>query len=387
MFVSYIIFGVLVTQQACARLSMLSMTTRRFVTIVVAVAAGNEAVTYLLTMAVGFPMPFTIQIGTIPYVTFLGATFTVSWYKHVRANRLTIVCIADALLILSCQSILIMLYPVYYYAFTNVATGPLQTAFSLLLPVLKILARNLLASVCRDSDERTPQIVVFNADIGNTLFVSYCMQFNPTLMTTLSLMAANIFQALLSLRDVNNILAGLKQLDDEIREARLQHEQAKQAERVMSSQRSLTTQSTHGMEHSVVARAMEILQRYRFRDRSTSTTRTITIVLYRLSITPWARQAQVVPDAPLSSTGATASRPGPSTTTLVLPATPSAPSRPKRPQSRDMSRVERLERQYVRLVFKLLYVTEFLMLIEYAEVVIPVIYRTFGSRVYCSPLL
>jgi hypothetical protein len=359
MFVTYLVFGVLVTQQACARLPMLPMTTRRFVVIVVSVAAGIEVTTYLLTTAIGFPLPFTIQVGIIPHVTLLGTAFSISWYKHVRANRLTLIYIADALLILSCQSVLITLYPIYYYVFTNVEAGPIRSAFSLLLPLLKIFARNLLASICRDHDEHTPQTVVFNADIGNALFVSYCMQFNPSLAITALFMAVNLLQALFSLREVNKLLAKLKQLDVEICKAR-------------QTQATASMQSVLAVEHDVVARALEILQRYQFLGRPKSTTRATTIVLRRLSISLWSRQVQVVPDPPSLPVGGKAYCSDPDITALVAPTSLSTANRLEK--CADMPLLERLERQYVQSVLKLVYLTEFLVLIEYAEVIIPVIY-------------
>lgn len=361
MFVTYIVFGVLVTQQACARLPMLPMTTRRFVAIVVGVAAGIEVITYLLTTAIGFPLPFTIQVGIIPHVTLLGTAFSVSWYKHVLANRLTLAYIADALLILSCQSVLITLYPIYFYVFTNVEAGAIRSAYSLLLPLLKIFARNLLASICRDGDECTPQTVVFNADIGNALFVSYCMQFNPSLAITALFMAVNLLQALFSLREVNKLLAKLKQLDVAICEAR-------------QTQATDLAQSVHVVEHDVVARALEILQRYQFFDRPKSATRVVAIVLRRLSTLRRSRQVQVVPDPPPLPVSGKAIRSNSGITALAVPTTLSPTDQLAKPQNAEMPLLERLERQYVQSVLKLVYLTEFLVLIEFAEVVIPVIY-------------
>lgn len=42
--------------------------------------------------------------------------------------------------------------------------------------------------------------MIFNAEIFNALFVSYCMQNSPSIWTTLELMAVDVIQMMLSLR-------------------------------------------------------------------------------------------------------------------------------------------------------------------------------------------
>ncbi|EGZ07272.1 hypothetical protein PHYSODRAFT_414659, partial [Phytophthora sojae] len=52
------------------------------------------------------------------------------------------------------------------------------------------------------SDEM-PEVVVFNSEVFNALFVSYCMQSSPSFGTTLMVTAALLVQLSMSLRDVN----------------------------------------------------------------------------------------------------------------------------------------------------------------------------------------
>lgn len=61
-------------------------------------------------------------------------------------------------------------------------------AFALLLPVIKVATRNLFALTITHLSDEVPEIVVFNCDAFNALFVAYWMQTSPTLRTTLEIM-------------------------------------------------------------------------------------------------------------------------------------------------------------------------------------------------------
>lgn len=81
-----------------------------------------------------------------------------------------------------------------------------STAFSLVLPVLKTLYRVMFYYFCRSaSGERITIVVVFNGDLVNALFVSFCMQYQPTWVTTAILMVANALQVVLAIRDIDSI--------------------------------------------------------------------------------------------------------------------------------------------------------------------------------------
>lgn len=360
MFGSYIVFGALVTQQVCSRLPMLPMPRRRFTCIVLIVTICIEAVTYGATVLVGFPLPFTIQLGCIPHQTFLTIALSLSWYKHIRNQPGTISYIVDAVLIFSCQAFLVAVYPVFYWALRNIPTGLPQTLFSILLPILKILSRNLIASVCRDNDERTPQTVVFNADIGNALFISYCMQLNPSVSTMLCLMIVNLAQAALSMREVNRILSSLCRISGEMSALQRQSQQH-------SDDQPPPLEVKPKVNQGMVERTLDIIQRTKFSRRSVSTSRKLSSAVRRftgmLVNTARRRRAQINPLSP---------QPIPETS--IVPCFSDAPVMGEKRCT--LTPIELLESRYLNLVLKLTYMTEYAVAIEYVEVVVPVIYCT-----------
>ncbi|EGZ07293.1 hypothetical protein PHYSODRAFT_448741, partial [Phytophthora sojae] len=63
--------------------------------------------------------------------------------------------------------------------------------------------RNIFTLTVVHLSDEMPEVVVFNSEVFNALFVSYCMQNSPSFGTTLMVTAALLTQLAMSLRDVN----------------------------------------------------------------------------------------------------------------------------------------------------------------------------------------
>ncbi|KAE9304790.1 hypothetical protein PR003_g21667 [Phytophthora rubi] len=109
----------------------------------------------------------------------------------------------------------LLIYPPYYHIFT-ILPETSQTAFTLLLPVIILLMRNLFARAVRDRGDETPEFVVFNADAFGSLFVSYCMQSSPSIWSTIVIIAADALLVGFCLRDIMRCREGLDDLESEI---------------------------------------------------------------------------------------------------------------------------------------------------------------------------
>lgn len=60
--------------------------------------------------------------------------------------------------------------------------------------MIKLVMKNIIARSVVHLIDEMPEVVVFNAEIFNALFVSYCMQNSPSIWITLEMM---IFDALM----------------------------------------------------------------------------------------------------------------------------------------------------------------------------------------------
>lgn len=65
-------------------------------------------------------------------------------------------------------------YPAYAFTFASLSAGR-QVASMAIIPVVKILTKNLLVKICRDDIDHKPLVVVLNAEIYHVLFFSWCM--------------------------------------------------------------------------------------------------------------------------------------------------------------------------------------------------------------------
>jgi hypothetical protein len=117
-----------------------------------------------------------------------------------------------------CDFLLAFIDPPYYYVFTTLSNKA-QLAFTLLLPLIKLLMRNLFARAVGHLGDETPGLVIFNADVFGSLFVAYCMQSAPSLWSTVVLMTADIVVMGLSLRDIEIARRGLGELERKVDEA------------------------------------------------------------------------------------------------------------------------------------------------------------------------
>ncbi|KAJ8558764.1 hypothetical protein ON010_g8686 [Phytophthora cinnamomi] len=90
--------------------------------------------------------------------------------------------------------------------------GSDKAAFSLLLPVMKIILRGVMARTVVHLKDEIPQIVVINVDLFSALFSTYCMQNAPSLKTTGVLMTAKAIQTCVSLYDIEIVVQRMKAL-------------------------------------------------------------------------------------------------------------------------------------------------------------------------------
>jgi hypothetical protein len=381
MFLTFLVFCTLLTQQASARLPALPLSARNYFCIAVGITIIIVPVNVSLATRIGFPVPFTIQLSTPTHFALMSMVLAVIWrYRLGKTPKAT--TIASASMIFVCQAAAIFVYPVYYYTFTRVPAGLTSFAFSMLLPVLKIAFRNMFSRFCPKNGETTPAIVVFNADVANALFVAYCFQYNPSLATTIGLMAANAAQVALSIKDVNTILTRLREVSAQIETMKGSCAQTS------ASQILLATTIELQKADDMMERSIDIFARYaeivsvECKDAPRQARMGVKALLHwRTVLTPRSMWSlKLLRPLPVTPVGLPA----------ALPTLSSTKKFPRMSKSRKRSasnielraeahaaQLERLERQYTNQVRKLLHVTEFSILIEYVEVIIPVLYCEF----------
>ncbi|GMF54601.1 unnamed protein product [Phytophthora fragariaefolia] len=234
------------------RMPLLLLSKKQLIICAVIVASVSTGVELLYAWCIGFPVPFTVHIMAVPYVSLMFFAFAIVWYPHVQQNWGLLWKIADATLICVCHGLVIIGYPLFYFFFLEM-DGIESTAFSLVLPIMKSLYRVIIYYCCRSaSGERITIVVVFNADLVNALFVNFCMQYQPSVITTITLMVANGLQVLLVVRDIDSIRKKNADTTEEISQLRGNEQCTAKLPREQIS------------TFSMLPRAADIFQRYSF---------------------------------------------------------------------------------------------------------------------------
>ncbi|KAL3671839.1 hypothetical protein V7S43_002508 [Phytophthora oleae] len=140
-FLSYTMWCLLQMHMISERMPLLSLSNKQLVVSAVTVAALSTGVELLYAWWIGFPVPYTIHMMAVPYVSLMFFALAIVWYPHVRQNWGLLWKIADAILICVCRGLVIIGYPLFYYAFQKMEPGVESTAFSMVLPILKTFYR------------------------------------------------------------------------------------------------------------------------------------------------------------------------------------------------------------------------------------------------------
>ncbi|GMF37618.1 unnamed protein product [Phytophthora fragariaefolia] len=140
---------------------------------------------------------------------WIATVMTYTQFKHIVASM-------PLSIMQTCQELLITIYPVYFYLFRRIPERG-KTGFAALLPIIKLIMRNIVAKTVGHMHDEIPEIVTINVEVFSALFVSYCMQNTPSIQTTPVLMVADALQMTASLYDIEIIIQRLKTIRRQMR--------------------------------------------------------------------------------------------------------------------------------------------------------------------------
>ncbi|ETL83981.1 hypothetical protein L917_16143 [Phytophthora nicotianae] len=180
----------------------LPVTFGKIMTISSVVSAIFTGFAVLLAALVGFPVPFVMVVGGIPFAITLGVVLVLMFgIAPFRYNSPLRVHLAKFLQFLVVRLNLVAIYPLFkvLYAF---APAKSQGFVMLLLPVWKFVAKKYVGRAMRELEDYIPQIVGFNVDYFSTLFVSVCMFSSGSVLMTVLAIVVDIAFSLLEYREL-----------------------------------------------------------------------------------------------------------------------------------------------------------------------------------------
>ncbi|OWZ15638.1 hypothetical protein PHMEG_00010690 [Phytophthora megakarya] len=361
-------------------LPTLPMSRERSFGITVFVSSGVILFAYSMSLVIGFPVPFLMVVGAPLWMILILGSFAISWKNLICGDSAVQTQIVNGLKMFMVQMSMIAIYPFYIYIFTSLSSVG-QALFSLVLLIIKLAIKNGISLYIPSNIDMQPEIVVFNVDIFNALFVSFSMQTSTSKLTVIVIVVVDLLRMASSLREVKLLVHELKKLEKQINSLKP----------LVQDGINLTRK-----QRNPLSRACSIIAR-----RSFATTNFDMRLLSakqgpRLQVKPLHflfRSKQVLPRKSFNHHSKYHSM-GAKTQETRVPETLNADSkRWKSSRTDPQPKFVFLERQYARKVLNLLHLTEFTILIEYIEVIVPVVYSIYvvamsylPNRVYYAQL-
>ncbi|EGZ08788.1 hypothetical protein PHYSODRAFT_339222 [Phytophthora sojae] len=113
--------------------------------------------------------------------------------------------------VVNCQVALTFIYPVYTYGFVSL-TGVNQVLFVLVLPIIKLIAKNWVSRTLVDYDDLKPQSVIFVVEVFNALYISNTLQSASSWTLTVTIMVVDVVHFWFSMHDILAVLKEVKVL-------------------------------------------------------------------------------------------------------------------------------------------------------------------------------
>ncbi|KAG4050393.1 hypothetical protein PC123_g14366 [Phytophthora cactorum] len=302
------------------------------------VAAITVGVMYGLVLIVGFPLPFSI-ITMSPVWLSLFVLPMMPWMIKSRTDPTSWPLVLTSLKVMVCQEVLVVVYPTYFYAFTTIpASG--KTYFALLLPVLKLVFRNAMAKTVGYLSDEVPEGVILNVEVVSALFAAYCMQNTPSVKTTIMLMIVDVLQMSASLYDIETIIQRMKTLRKQIKHKPTTERHTRRINSEFNLAQDFFSQQTNSRKPTEIPSSIP-----KFVKKLSS------------AVQP------VEPPDNLDQAASISLSPPHITPTIS----------------------SSVELRYVKELKRMLYITEFVVLLNYVEVIVPLIFSAYLLMMYHLP--
>ncbi|KAG7383974.1 hypothetical protein PHYPSEUDO_003143 [Phytophthora pseudosyringae] len=193
-----------------------TFSTAQLVLLDLLVAIGFVPISGAIAAFWAFPIPF-VQISTnmifitMVLVSFRGIISREAFYQ-LLSRRTQLLRYLSFLLV---QVFMTIVYPSYQVLFDFAADTGYELAVFLLLPVIKIVMKNVLSLAVSHMEDLIPETVIFTVDFFNALYLATCMQRATSSITVAVVVVIDLTQTAFALhrlhRHTKTILARLRQ--------------------------------------------------------------------------------------------------------------------------------------------------------------------------------
>ncbi|KAK1930371.1 hypothetical protein P3T76_014042 [Phytophthora citrophthora] len=343
---TFVVITFLAIQQFRMNVSLLPYPLWRAIAYTLIVSALSTLLMYKLAQIIGYPLPFSIITTTPPWLVLVTITLGFEWAPKITKTPGAVTMFLNTIKLWMCEVLLVLVYPPYFFIFT-ILSDRAQMAFALLLPAIKMLMRFLFSRTLLHLTDEMPETVIFHCDVFNALFVAYCMQNSPSMWTTLEIMFVDIIMMGVSLRELDDTKKHLRDLEQPLEQ---EFDWEGRAVTMLERARILLKLRQNVKPERIISSFMELK-------------RVAPIVMPTSEIISPAKKKIKAP------TRKSVSKVGKKLFVKrnIHPAPRVGNGAPRLP----------VPIRYTRMVQRLLYMAEFLLLLNYVEVIIPLVFLTF----------
>ncbi|KAG7380588.1 hypothetical protein PHYPSEUDO_007028 [Phytophthora pseudosyringae] len=170
-------------------------------------AIFTNALAFGLAALICWPLPFASILMSGPWLGFMTFFLLRGRGAHLRANPEAVKDVMRFATISGAQIVMVLIYAAFNIIFTNLSPT-YQPLFALLIPAFKVLQKNVLSRILAGRDDTKPQVVILNVEIFNALFIASCMQNSQSISTSITLITVDLLQAAISLLDLCRMMNG-----------------------------------------------------------------------------------------------------------------------------------------------------------------------------------
>lgn len=328
---------------------------------------------YTIAGYIPMPVPFFFLVATLPFLFATSAMFGVLFGKKLMSDADLRMSFYRAMAVIITELSLTVVYPIYIYGFNSIPSN-YQSPYMALVPLIKLAAKNLMSKLVGSMDDLKPEVLIFNVDTFNALYVTLAMQKATTVSTSLLIMLIDVAQGCVSVCDVFNAYRPINRLMKKLPKYHPLQEKnfmevAIALDQVVAQGKlapdPLPQKCTDGRGGQVDLASFEG-QKLQTKSAIAQPDTTPVKTRNKIYVIPTLANKVAKPTKSTSGSG-------------VLPAV-SSPSQHFLQENFSISRAPLSEKDCATFLLatrRLLFTVEFIILIEYSEVIIPVFYSAF----------
>ncbi|KAJ8571779.1 hypothetical protein ON010_g5053 [Phytophthora cinnamomi] len=209
----YIGGSVLVHMNQC--IPRIQLSVRQIVFVGMFAAAFSTAVVFVISALTVFPLPFGLLVFGPPDAWMLAACFAFITRPLWRSDPYLWTEVKQQLDVIHSQMSLTFVYPIYIYGFVTL-TGVMKVLFVLTLPIIRIIAKNRISRTLNTHDDMKPEVVILTVEVFNALYISNALRLTSSWSLTGTVMILDLVLFFSSMLDVATLLKDVKLLMNKI---------------------------------------------------------------------------------------------------------------------------------------------------------------------------